>query len=91
MDNQTLIEAFVIFTGLLMSVGYLPQIIKIFRRKSVADISPITFLILAFGMSVWLVYGFYISDKPLIVTNTTALAFITTILVQYFLYRKKKT
>jgi len=89
MDNQTLIETFVIFAGLLMALGYLPQIIKIFRRKSVADISPFTFFILALGMSVWLFYGFYLSDRPLVVTNIVGLVLVIVILVQYWLYRGK--
>lgn len=49
-----------------MSVGYYPQAYKIWKTKSVKDISLYTYSIFSVGTLVWTIYGFYLGDLPIV-------------------------
>ena len=60
--------------GLLVSVvgiatggAYLPQAVRIWKRRSSGDVSILTYLLFLGGQSVYFVYGIRISQWPLIV------------------------
>jgi len=76
-------------TGSLMALAYLPQIIKIWKRKSVEDISISLFLILFVGIAIWLLYGLSINNLPLIIANAIGLLGSGTVVFLYFKYKKK--
>lgn len=63
-----------ICAGILCTVSFLPQVIKIYRTKSVKDISLLTFCVFTTGVFLWFTYGLLIKDMPIIITN--ALIFI---------------
>jgi len=55
--------------GAVVTLSYIPQIVRVFRLKSSHEISlPFTALLLA-GISLWLVYGIAKRDGPLILWN----------------------
>lgn len=56
--------------GTILSVAtYLPQVVKMWRTRSVTDISMATLIIQIVNVSIWLAYG-VLSDKvPLIIVN----------------------
>ncbi|MFH1352464.1 MAG: SemiSWEET transporter [bacterium] len=56
--------------GILCTVSFLPQVIKIYRTKSVKDISLLTFCVFTAGVFLWFIYGLLIKDMPVIITNT---------------------
>ena len=66
--------------GIVTTVCWLPQIIKIQRERQTGSISLVTNAVLAFGVSLWLVYGFLIGSWPVIIANGMTLMFILTIL-----------
>ena len=51
------------------TVCFLPQLIKAWKTKSTKDISLAMFLILTFGVLMWLAYGFLINSMPVIAAN----------------------
>lgn len=55
------------------TVAMLPQAIRIIRLKETRDISLSTFVILAFGVTCWFVYGIHSKDVPLILANSITL------------------
>jgi len=55
--------------GTLTSVAAIPQVIKTLRSRNVRDISVWQPLMLAFGVALWMMYGFLINDLPLILAN----------------------
>jgi MtN3 and saliva related transmembrane protein len=61
-----LIQIIVTGMGVLMSVGYYPQAYKIWKTKSVKDISLYTYSIFSVGTLVWTIYGFYLGDLPIV-------------------------
>ncbi len=74
--------------GTMMSLGYFPQVIKIYSRKSVADISLPMFGIFFPGTLVWLLYGLSIDNTALIVANIVGLLGVGFIILEYLYYRK---
>ena len=73
--------------GIIMSIGVIPQIYKIFHRKSAKDISGITYFILTIGMIIWVLYGFEINSWPNIITSGLGGIVYFIILVGWFLYK----
>lgn len=67
--------------GVLTSISLLPQLLKIFRTGKVRDISFYMYLILASGISLWIIYGFLISSIPIILANILSLVFCVVILL----------
>lgn len=69
------------------TLAFLPQVIKIWKTKSVGDLSFGTFTVFTFGVAMWLVYGLLIDDMPVIIANVVTLALQSTILFQMVRYR----
>ena len=56
-------------SGVAMASSGFPQAIKIFKRKSSADISLSSRLMLLIGGLIWLVYGILLTNFPIIISN----------------------
>jgi MtN3 and saliva related transmembrane protein len=61
--------------------AYIPQVVKIWRTRSAADISSHMFAIMALGTALWLIYGIALIDWPIICANAISLALTATILM----------
>ena len=85
MDIVTLIGT---VAGFCTTVSFLPQMIKIHRTKSVHDLSLLMFIIFAFGVSSWLVYGILTKSAPIIAANCVTLLFAAYILFMKIKYGK---
>lgn len=59
--------------GTFTSIASIPQVVKTLKTRHVRDISVWQPLLLAFGVALWMVYGFLINDLPLILANITPL------------------
>lgn len=75
--------------GVVMGLGWWPQVFKIFKTKSVSDLSITTYLIFWPALIIWLIYGFYINEFPVIISNLFGVSGCGLILIGYFLYTKK--
>ena len=67
--------------GILTTIAYLPQLIKTWKSKSADDLSWTMLIVLCTGIILWLVYGFYIQDIPIIAANIVTFIFASIILV----------
>jgi MtN3 and saliva related transmembrane protein len=67
--------------GLLTTIAYLPQLIKTWKSKSASDLSWSMLITLCTGIILWLVYGAYVQDIPLIAANIVTLLLASIILV----------
>jgi MtN3 and saliva related transmembrane protein len=63
------------------TIAFLPQLVRVWRRKSADDISLSMFLIFSTGVALWLVYGLRINSPPMIAANTVTLILAIGILV----------
>ncbi|MEK9157225.1 MAG: SemiSWEET family transporter [Patescibacteria group bacterium] len=55
--NITLLDTLAAIMGVAMSLAYYPQLWKIYKRKSAANISRISYSAFAVGTTTWLLYG----------------------------------
>lgn len=65
-----------ILGAILSSISFLPQVIKIFKTKSAADLSMPTILLLAANAATWLAYGIIKDALPLAITNAIMLSML---------------
>ena len=62
--------------GIVSSVTFLPQVIKIWQTKSTKDLSMMTLLFLVINVSLWLTYGILTKLNPIIITNSIVLTMV---------------
>ena len=80
-----MIDAIGFVGGGLVTLGIIPQVIRIFRLKSAREISALFNIGLLLGMILFLVYGILLSLTPIIIWNTIGI-----ILISILLYGKWK-
>lgn len=73
--------------GFVSAITFLPQVIKIWRTKSVKDLSSLTLFFLFLNVSLWLIYGILVNARPIMVTNGIVLSMI--IVMIYFKWKYK--
>ncbi|WP_426480048.1 SemiSWEET family sugar transporter [Chryseobacterium sp. R2ACT005] len=73
MELETLIG---ILGAVLSSISFLPQVIKIWKTKSAADLSLPTILLLSANAATWLMYGVIKNAIPLAITNAIMLTML---------------
>jgi MtN3 and saliva related transmembrane protein len=56
--------------GAVTSIGFIPQLVRGFKTKHLEDVSYWMPLVLATGMSLWLIYGFFRQDIAIVVANS---------------------
>ena len=75
--------------AILTMFGFVPQIIKIQKTKSVEDVSLHMLLQFALGMLLWLLYGLHIQDNILIVANAVSFLSLIVAIGLFLKYRKR--
>ena len=71
------------------TVSYIPQLRKCWATGETGDLSLKMLLLLAAGLSLWMVYGFLRGDIVIIVANGVSLTLLGCIL--YFKLREQKS
>jgi MtN3 and saliva related transmembrane protein len=89
---MSFLYALQIIGGLIMVVGYVPQILQIIRTKSVRDLNIRTFLAICLGISMMEAYaiGLVVYDhtgEAFLITNTLAVVANLTVVVLIIMYR----
>jgi MtN3 and saliva related transmembrane protein len=74
----------------LTMFGFVPQLVKMLRTKSVDDVSLFMMVQMGLGVFFWMVYGMHLKNSPLIVANVVSLATLTLGLVVYFRYTTRR-
>jgi MtN3 and saliva related transmembrane protein len=72
MDSFTL-EIFGLIAGMITSLGFIPQLYKGYKTKKLVDVSYYMPVILAIGMTMWLLYGIFKEALAVIVANAFAI------------------
>ena len=66
--------------GLLTTLAFVPQVVKIWKTKSARDVSLHTFAAFTLGVALWLAYGIVRQEPPIIVWNAVTLVLAGAIL-----------
>ncbi|MGC9194961.1 MAG: SemiSWEET family sugar transporter [Syntrophobacteraceae bacterium] len=61
-----------LMAGFLTTSSAFPQLIKSYRTKSTKDLSIGYLTVILAGVTLWIAYGFAISDLPVIVANAVS-------------------
>lgn len=51
------------------TAAFVPQVVRVHRLKSAAEISLTTFLVFSVGTGTWLIYGLLVRSLPIIFAN----------------------
>lgn len=73
--------------ALLTMFGFVPQLAKMYRTRSVSDVSLLTLCQFTAGVSLWAVYGYLVRDPVIIVANIVSLLTLLASLGMYLQYR----
>ena len=71
--DGTLLTILGVSAGVLILTGWVEQIYKGYKTKSLKDVSKFLMLFIAAGSILWLIYGIIVSDVFIIGTNTAGL------------------
>jgi len=71
----------------LTMFGFLPQVIKIYKTKSVKDLSFWAILQFILGIFLWILYGVHLKDFIIILANSVTLVILLVALALYFKYK----
>ena len=74
-----------ITAALLTMFGFIPQCIKMWRTKSIRDVSGITLVQFSLGVALWMLYGIHLKNYIIISANAVSLS---TLLITLVLYLK---
>ena len=58
--DSTAIEIMGLIAGVVTSIGFIPQLLKGYMTKKLEDVSYFMPIVLAFGMTLWFIYGFFL-------------------------------
>ena len=75
-----------LIAGAVTSTGFIPQLIRGYRTKELDDVSYFMPSILAIGMSLWFLYGFFVQEFPIIVANAFGIGCCIVLLVMKKIY-----
>ena len=84
MDLVTVIG---ICAGILTTSSFLPQVIKIHRTKKTSDLSLAMFIILALGISLWIIYGILLKSLPILLANSIVFVLCVYLIIAKIRYR----
>ncbi len=77
-----------VVAALLTTFGFVPQILKMHKMKSVNDVSLVTLFQFSAGVALWTVYGIYRSDIIIIAANAVSFMTLVVAIALYYYYRK---
>lgn len=81
-----ILESLATITGVVSSFAMLPQIYRIFKRKSAKDLSIWTYSYMFVAGVIWVLYGINIQSFPIWVSNLVSSFAIMGIIAGWFLY-----
>lgn len=83
------IEAIGLSAGFLTMIGFVPQLIKIWRYGSTEGVSLVMYFVLLSGVTLWLIYGFFINSLSIIISNSIA-GIIQICMISIIIINRKK-
>ncbi|AIQ42630.1 PQ-loop domain-containing transporter [Paenibacillus sp. FSL R7-0297] len=77
--------------GIILSVGWVPQILQIIKTRSVTDLSLKSYLLMLLGIALMEAYAVNLAAHGVglafLITNTLSLAVVTTVVLLIIRYR----
>lgn len=83
------LETWMMFVGFLTAIAEIPQIIKLAKRKTSADISLLAWFVIYFGQCSWLSYGLVKGSISLVACNALNILFSVVVMVLCVVYSEE--
>ena len=80
MNTITLISIVGYVAAICTTISFLPQAIKIIKTKNTSGISVVMYSLFTVGTLLWLLFGIFTNNFPVIIANAITLLFAITIL-----------
>ena len=87
--DGTLLTILGVSAGVLILTGWIEQIYKGYKTKSLKDVSKFLMIFIAAGSILWLTYGFIVSDVFIIGTNAAGLTLMIIVSIMKRVYDKR--
>ncbi|WP_418964475.1 SemiSWEET transporter [Cetobacterium sp.] len=71
-----------IIAATLTTIAFFPQVIQVTKSKDTKSISLTMYILFVTGVLLWVLYGFYLNDLPIIIANSIV-AVASTIILCY--------
>ncbi len=78
--DGTLLTILGVAAGILILTGWVEQIYKGYKTKSLKDVSKFLMIFISAGAILWLIYGMIVDDVFIIGTNLAAIALMMIVL-----------
>ena len=82
------IDIFGYFAAILTTAAFLPQLLKTIKTKKADDVSLTTLIMFIIGVLSWIIYGYTISSKPILIANLITLILNLMILISKIYFSK---
>ncbi|WP_428324089.1 SemiSWEET family sugar transporter [Nitrosopumilus sp.] len=87
--DGTLLTILGVAAGILILTGWVEQIYKGYKTKSLKDVSKFLMIFISAGAILWLIYGIIVEDVFIIGTNLAAIALMMIVLAMKKTYDKR--
>lgn len=87
--DGTLLTILGVSAGILILTGWVEQIYKGYKTKSLKDVSKFLMIFIAVGSILWLIYGIIVSDAFIIGTNAAGLTLMVIVSLMKKRYDKR--
>jgi len=87
--DPTLLTILGVAAGVLILTGWVDQIYKGYKSKSLKDVSNFLMIFISAGAILWLIYGIIVEDVFIIGTNIAAILLMFIVLVMKKKYDRK--
>lgn len=77
-----------LLAGCCTTAAFVPQVWRVWARKSAEDVSLAMFCVFATGVLLWLAYGLIVSSPSVIVANLATLVLAVTLVMLTVRYRR---
>ena len=76
------------FAAFCTTIAFVPQVLKVFKTKSVEGLSLTTYLLYVSGLALWFIHGINLESLSMIVGNFISV--ILTLIILFFIINSKK-
>ena len=83
------VEIIGLIGAVLTTSGFVPQVYKTLKTKTVEGVSLTMYLVLLLGMIFWLVYGLYIDSFAIILANIVSGLLVAIMIVFRIIYNNR--
>ena len=71
----------------LTSIAFIPQVVQVWKTKSVQGLSLTTYIIFVIGVFLWFLYGLRIGSLSMIIANSITV--VLALIIMYFIIKSK--